>query len=79
MKSVSIESPSANGTSSIRLLTAREVAEILNISKAFAYKLMQTGQLITVSIGASRRVRMSDLEEFIQKNLQPQGSQFGIK
>lgn len=79
MKSVPIESPSANGASPIKLLTAREVAEILNISKAFAYKLMQTGQLTTVCIGASRRVRMADLEDFILKNMQPQGSRFGIK
>lgn len=79
MKSVPSEVPSANGTSMMRLLNASEVADVLNISKAFAYKLMQTGQLTTVYIGASRRVRMPDLEDFILKNTQPQGSQFGIK
>jgi len=56
-----------------------EVAEILNISKAFAYKLMQTSQLTTICIGSSRRVRITDLEDFIFRNTQPQGSQFGLK
>lgn len=79
MNNIPVESPPANGVSSIRLLNAREVAQILNISKAFAYKLMQTGELTTVYIGASRRVRMLDLEDFIQKNTQPQRSRFGIK
>ena len=67
------------GNTTLKLLTAKEVAEILNISKAFAYKLMQTGQLTTICIGSSRRVRITDLEDFIFRNTQPQGSQFGIK
>ncbi len=62
-----------------RLLTARDLAEILNISKAFAYRLMQTGEIRTVSIGSSRRVRRADLEDFILRNTQPQQSQFGLK
>jgi len=62
-----------------KLLNAKEVAEILNISKAFAYKLMQTSQLTTICIGSSRRVRITDLEDFIFRNTQPQGSQFGLK
>jgi excisionase family DNA binding protein len=67
------------GNTSSKLLNAKEVAEILNISKAFAYKLMQTGEITTVFIGSSRRVRMADLEEFIIRNTQPQQSRFGIK
>lgn len=62
-----------------RLLTARDLAEVLNISKAFAYKLMQTGEIRSVSIGSSRRVRRADLEDFILRNTQPQQIQFGIK
>ncbi len=62
-----------------RLLTARDLAEVLNISKAFAYKLMQTGAIRTVFIGSTRRVRKADLEDFILQNTQPQQSQFGIK
>ena len=62
-----------------KLLNAREVAEILNISRAFAYKLMQTGEIPTIRIGYSRRVRLADVEEFIERNLQPQSSRFGLK
>jgi excisionase family DNA binding protein len=67
------------GNTTPKLLTAKEVAEVLNISKAFAYKLMQTGQITTVCIGASRRVRTVDLEDFIRKNTQPQLSRFAVK
>lgn len=52
-----------------KLMRASEVAQYLNISRAFAYKLMQTGQLRTVQIGQSVRVRPEDLEQYIQKNV----------
>ena len=51
------------------LLKAEEVAELLSVSRSFAYALMQSGQLPTVQIGRSVRVRPEDLEEFIQLNL----------
>ena len=67
------------GNITLKLLTAKEVAEILNISKAFAYKLMQAGEIRTVVIGSSRRVRREDLEDFIFQNTKPQVSQFSLK
>ena len=57
-----------------RLLTAVEVANILNISRAFAYQLMQRGKIRTVCIEGARRVRPEDLRLFINSSLQPQGS-----
>ena len=57
------------GPSIGNLLKANEVAELLSVSRAFAYSLMQSGQLPTVHIGRSVRVRPEDLEEFIQLNL----------
>ncbi len=54
-----------------KLLKAVEVAQKLNISKAFAYKLMQTGEIRTVRMLGARRVRPKDLEEYIALNLQP--------
>ncbi len=54
-----------------KLLRASEVAEILNISKAFAYQLMQHGKIRTVVIQAARRVRPEDLRRFIEENLNP--------
>ena len=52
-----------------KLLKAQEVAELLSVSRSFAYELMQSGQLPTVQLGRAVRVRPEDLEEFIQSNL----------
>jgi excisionase family DNA binding protein len=55
--------------SSGRLLKAQDVAAILNVSRSFAYALMQSGQLPSVRLGRSIRVRPSDLEDYISGNL----------
>ena len=52
-----------------QLLKATEMAERLNISKAFAYKLINQGALPSVQIGSAKRVRPEDLERYIQENL----------
>lgn len=51
-----------------KLLKATDVARILNISRAMAYKLMQTRQIPTVHIGQSKRVLTKDLLNYIQSN-----------
>jgi excisionase family DNA binding protein len=48
-----------------RLLTGGEVAERLNCSRAFAYRLMRQGEIPTVRLGRAVRVRIQDLEAFI--------------
>ena len=50
------------------LLNAKQVAEILNISKSKAYRFMQLGEIPTVRIGKSRRVRPEDLIKYIENN-----------
>jgi excisionase family DNA binding protein len=54
------------------LLKAEEVAKLLNVSRAFSYFLMQSGQLPTVKLGRAVRVRPQDLLGFIEKNLNSQ-------
>jgi excisionase family DNA binding protein len=54
-----------------KLLRAVDVAEILNISRAFAYQLMQRGDIRTVFIGGARRVRPEDLRKYIEESLSP--------
>jgi excisionase family DNA binding protein len=49
----------------IRLLNAVEVSKILNCSRAFAYRLMRSGDLRTIRIGRTVRVRLPDLELYI--------------
>jgi len=50
------------------LLKAKDVAEILQISRAMAYNLMQRGEIPTVRIGKCRRVRPEDLIKYIESN-----------
>ena len=52
-----------------KLLRSEEVAEILNVSKAKAYKLMAEGRLPVLRLGRSVRVRPVDLEEFVENNV----------
>jgi excisionase family DNA binding protein len=51
----------------VRLLKSDEVAEILKISRAMAYKLMQRGEIPTIRIGSAVRVRVEDLEQFVEQ------------
>lgn len=60
-----------NELSNKKFLRATEVAEILDISRAMAYRLMQRGKIRTVRISGSRRVREEDLEKYIGDNLYP--------
>ena len=53
------------------LLSVSEVAKILNISRAFAYNLIKAGEIKSVHIRTSRRIRHEDLEMFIEKNTRP--------
>ena len=52
-----------------KLLKAIEVAEILNISRALSYQLLQNGDIPTVRINRAVRVRPIDLEGYIRKRL----------
>jgi len=51
-----------------RLLTAPEVARILNVSKGAAYKLIQLKQIPSIRINRNVRVKEEDLMEFINQN-----------
>ena len=55
-----------------RLLKARDVAAFLNVSRSFAYHLIQTGELPTVRLGKSVRVRPQDLQAYIEQNIHTQ-------
>jgi excisionase family DNA binding protein len=55
-----------------RLLKPDEVASFLNISRSFAYHLLQIGAIPTVHLGKACRVRLQDLEAFIEQNIHRQ-------
>lgn len=48
-----------------QLLNPADVAEILKISKALAYKMLKEGEIPTVRFGSSVRVRREDLDRYI--------------
>ena len=50
-------------------LRATEIAKILKISKALAYRLIAEGEISSVRFGRTIRVRLEDLEIFIQRNM----------
>ena len=57
----------SNQNNEDRLLKAIEVATKLNISRSLAYQLMRTGEIPTVKIFKSVRVKQSDIDEYIRR------------
>ena len=53
---------------SVKLLKATEVANLLNISRAFVYQLMSQEKLSFIKIGNAIRVRPIDLQNYIELN-----------
>jgi excisionase family DNA binding protein len=51
------------------LLKAEQVADLLNVSLAYAYRLMQSGQIPTLKLGRAVRVQLEDLQSYIRQNL----------
>jgi excisionase family DNA binding protein len=50
------------------LLTAKDIANALNVSKSMVYCLISQGQIRSVRFNKTVRVRPQDLESFIQLN-----------
>ena len=50
-----------------KLMKPAEVADILQVSRAMAYKLLNQGEIPSVRIGKSVRVRRADLERYIHE------------
>lgn len=47
------------------LLTVPEVGRVLAISRSKVYELLESGCIPSVYIGRSRRIRVSDVEDFV--------------
>lgn len=54
-----------------KLLKAKEISELLNVSKPQAFLMIRRGDFPVVRMGRLVRVRLSDLEDFIRKQTQP--------
>jgi excisionase family DNA binding protein len=53
-----------------QLLRMEQVAEFLNISPAKAYQMARAKELPTVHLGRAVRVRLSDLEKFVEDKVE---------
>ena len=51
-----------------QLLTGKQVADILHVSRALAYRLMRENEISVVRIGRNVRVKPSDLDEYIYQH-----------
>ncbi len=54
------------GMADVQLLTVAEVARTLAIGRSSVYELMYRGDLKSVKIGGCRRIRYSDLGEYVR-------------
>ncbi len=52
-----------------RLLTVKEVADILRLNILTVYEYLKSGKLMAVKFGRSYRVQEKDLESFINDHL----------
>lgn len=55
--------PSMSGS---RFLTVAEVADLLRVSSMTVYRLIKSGELASVRIGKSYRVREEDIDAYLQ-------------
>lgn len=58
-----------------RLLSAKDVADLLNVSPRMVQKIAQQGDLAAVRIGDLLRFRPIDVEGYIQQRRQPPAEQ----
>ncbi|TFH34405.1 MAG: DNA-binding protein [Anaerolineales bacterium] len=57
-----------------RLLNAQDVAAALNMGLSTVYQLVERGELPSIQIGRSVRIRPEDLEKFIESKTQRQAT-----
>ena len=57
-----------------RLLNAQDVAAALNMGLSTIYQLVERGELASIRIGRSVRIRPEDLEKFIESKAQRQAA-----
>jgi len=68
------ENLSIEETSLFRLLNAQDIAVALNIGLSTVYLLLERGELSSIRIGRSIRIRPEDLEVFIESKSQRQAA-----
>ncbi|MCX4754284.1 helix-turn-helix domain-containing protein [Kitasatospora purpeofusca] len=49
------------------LLTAEDVAKMMRIGRSTVYELLSGGELASIKIGRSRRIRPADVHAYIER------------
>jgi excisionase family DNA binding protein len=60
------DSEHASSMNGSLLLTVKEAAWVLQVSRTTVYELIYAEVLLSVKIGTCRRIRRSDLEDYVQ-------------
>jgi len=53
---------------SLQLLSASEVGELLGMGRSWVYQQIKSGQIPSVQLGGSVKVKREDLEDYIQNH-----------
>lgn len=69
--------PQDNNFGPNRLLDAKQLASILNVSPAWIYDQSRRGRLPTVTLGRYRRYRWASVEQWISEQEAPMGARAG--
>lgn len=54
-----------------RLLTVREVADVMRVSTMTVYRLIRSGDLHGVRVGRSWRLRGAEIDAYLNRDLDP--------
>lgn len=57
----------ASSSSRARFLTVAEVAEMMRVSTMTVYRLIKAGELASVRVGRSYRIREEDVDAYISR------------
>jgi excisionase family DNA binding protein len=60
------DAENGNSMNGSLLLTVKEAAWVLQVSRTTVYELIYAEVLLSVKIGTCRRIRRSDLEDYVQ-------------
>ena len=52
-----------------KFIKAKDIAEILRVSPALAFRLIATGQIPALRFGRTVRIRESDFEKFVSSHI----------
>lgn len=57
-----------------KLIKASDIAKLLNVSRSYAYELLDSGQIPCYYFGRSKRADEADVRQFLETRYRNQGS-----